>query len=355
VRRRPTPPPAALLAVALVTLLVATATAAAAPSPFGIGLPEATAPSGFGAGLFVWLAERQAAFNRALYAALRLLRTDTTALWSLIGMSFVYGVLHAAGPGHGKAVIGAYLVATRETIGRGVLLAFVSAAVQALAAVVLVGIATHLLNLTAVAVTNAALGLELASGIAVTALGLWLLARRLRALRAAPTGCPSPTAAAAVPTTPPIGQRPADGQGGGRPRPALRYRGATVGPAETCAACGVVHPAAAATLRQAVATVLSVGLRPCTGALVVLTFAFSLKLWWAGVAAVAAMALGTGVTVAAVAVLTVVARGTAEHLAGADTTRPRLAALAGVAGAAAVLAIGVMLLGASLIGTAVSG
>jgi ABC-type nickel/cobalt efflux system permease component RcnA len=104
-----------------------------------------------------------------------------------------------------------------------------------------------------------------------------------------------------------------------------------------------------------VATVLSVGLRPCTGALVVLTFAFSLKLWWAGVAAVAAMALGTGVTVAAVAVLTVVARGTAEHLAGADTTRPRLAALAGVAGAAAVLAIGVMLLGASLIGTAVSG
>jgi ABC-type nickel/cobalt efflux system permease component RcnA len=315
--------------IAVVALPLALfAGAALAASPFGVGLPEAPVSGGG----FLWLAERQAEFNRALYAALRLIRTDPTAAWSLVGLGFAYGVLHAAGPGHGKAVIAAYLVATGETLRRGLALAFVSALAQGVTAIVLVGVATRLLNLTAVAVTGAALGLELASGIAVTILGLTLLWRRLRP-KPAPCPPPAPTA-----------------------RPALRYRGAVVGPAETCAACGIIHPMRAVSGRDALAAVLSVALRPCTGALVVLTFAFSLKLWWAGVAATLAMALGTGLTVAAIAALTVTARGLAERYARAESTLvPRLAHALGVAAALAITAVGVLILGAGLVGSALAG
>ena len=56
-------------------------------------------------------------------------------------MSFLYGIFHAAGPGHGKAVISSYMVANEETWRRGVVLSFASALLQALVAVVLVGIA----------------------------------------------------------------------------------------------------------------------------------------------------------------------------------------------------------------------
>jgi ABC-type nickel/cobalt efflux system permease component RcnA len=329
--RRPT---ALLVATACAVMLAATLTSAyAGPSPFGVGLPEAApTPGGLFGGAFVWLAQRQAEFNRALYAALRLIRTDPAALWSLAGLGFVYGVLHAAGPGHGKAVVAAYLVATGETLRRGIALAFISAAVQALTAIILVGVATRLLNLTAVAVTDAAVGLELASGAAITVLGLMLLWRRLRR---------QPPAAACPPSTAPSPSS----------RPALRYRGAVVGPAEACAACGAIHPAATGNWRDALAAVLSVGLRPCTGAIIVLTFAFSLQLWWAGVFATCAMALGTGLTVASIATLTVTARGLAERMTGTRAVAPRLATAFGVAGAAAITLVGILILGAGIIGT----
>ena len=63
----------------------------------------------------------------------------------LFGISFLYGVFHAAGPGHGKAVISSYLVANEETWRRGVVLSFASALLQALVAVAIVGIAAVLL------------------------------------------------------------------------------------------------------------------------------------------------------------------------------------------------------------------
>ena len=63
-------------------------------------------------------------------------------------MSFAYGVFHAAGPGHGKAVISSYVVANGETWRRGVVLSFASAILQALVAVAIVGIAAVLLGAT---------------------------------------------------------------------------------------------------------------------------------------------------------------------------------------------------------------
>ena len=67
----------------------------------------------------------------------------------MLAISFAYGIFHAAGPGHGKAVISSYLVANQETARRGIALSFASALMQSLVAVVIVAVCAWLLNATA--------------------------------------------------------------------------------------------------------------------------------------------------------------------------------------------------------------
>ena len=66
------------------------------------------------------IAAWQTAFNRDLTEAMKSLKTDGSAFWWLGGISFLYGIVHAAGPGHGKVVISSYLVANEERLRRGV-------------------------------------------------------------------------------------------------------------------------------------------------------------------------------------------------------------------------------------------
>ena len=63
------------------------------------------------------------------------MRDDGGKLWLLVGLSFAYGIFHAAGPGHGKAVISSYMLANEVALRRGILLSFVSAFLQALTAI----------------------------------------------------------------------------------------------------------------------------------------------------------------------------------------------------------------------------
>src|SRR5690606_39024468 len=122
--------------------------ASAAPSPFGIATPDAPGGSGFGGPLapfFAWVALHQAAFYRALTDALAAMRDDGTAAWLLFGLSFAYGVFHAAGPGHGKAVITSFILASGETVRRGIALSFAAAFAQAVTAVAIVAIAAAVL------------------------------------------------------------------------------------------------------------------------------------------------------------------------------------------------------------------
>jgi ABC-type nickel/cobalt efflux system permease component RcnA len=103
-------------------------------------------------------------------------------------------------------------------------------------------------------------------------------------------------------------------------------------------------------LRQAAAIVLAVGIRPCTGAILVLIFALAQSMFWAGVVATFAMALGTAITVSALAVLAVGSRDAAVRFAGSRWTE-RIYAAAGIGGALFVLAFGVLLLLAALANT----
>ena len=91
--------------------------------------------------------------------------------------------------------------------------------------------------------------------------------------------------------------------------------------------------------------IFAVGLRPCSGAILVLVFALAQGIFWAGVAATFVMGLGTAITVAAIATLTVTATAFAARFAATRTGYGSLA-LRGVEVAAAVvvLAFGVALL-----------
>ncbi|MEQ9248487.1 MAG: delayed-early response protein/equilibrative nucleoside transporter, partial [Nitratireductor sp.] len=110
-----------VIAAAAITLLAAGA--AMAQSSLGIGAAEpAITPTGPFAGTLQWINTQQQAFYRTLTGALKAMREDGSRLWVLIGLSFAYGVFHAAGPGHGKAVISSYMLANEVALRRGVIL-----------------------------------------------------------------------------------------------------------------------------------------------------------------------------------------------------------------------------------------
>src|SRR5262245_41930082 len=148
--------------VAVVTLIDCAMHVAAAQNPFGAPKGGAVPDSQVG-GIVGWLLAKQSEFYRQMSSTIRAAKTDGTAVVTLLGISFAYGIFHAAGPGHGKAVISSYLVANEETARRGIVLSFASALMQALVAVVVVGICAWLLNATAKTMCGAERGIEIVS------------------------------------------------------------------------------------------------------------------------------------------------------------------------------------------------
>ena len=159
-------------------LLVLGAADAAMAQPFGMTRGSAPSPfGGFGplSDFTGWMFAKQAEFYRMLSGAIRAAKADGTAAWGLMGISFAYGIFHAAGPGHGKAVISSYLVANDETWRRGIALSFASAVLQSFTAIAIVGIAAVLLGATAHVMGNAVRAIEMVSYALIILIGLRLL------------------------------------------------------------------------------------------------------------------------------------------------------------------------------------
>src|SRR5436190_18278244 len=157
-------------------------------SPFGASrAPAPAAPVG---GVPGWIFAKQAEFYRQFSGLIRAAKADGSAAWTLFGLSFVYGVFHAAGPGHGKAVISSYLVANEETWTRGIVLSFASALLQALVAVAIVAVFAWLLSSTARTMCSAEKAIEIASYGLIAAFGARLVWTKgggfMRALQAKP-------------------------------------------------------------------------------------------------------------------------------------------------------------------------
>jgi nickel/cobalt exporter len=344
-RRLKKPVPASL------ALLLLAVTLAHAGSPLGIGTAEpsfqATGPF---AGWLAFINDNQQAFYRSLTGALKAMREDPAHLWTLIGLSFAYGVFHAAGPGHGKAVISSYMIANETELKRGIAISFVSAFLQGVVAIALVGVGYVILRGTSISMTEATQALEIASYGLIVAFGTWLLLRKMRSLwltRSAPISAGLFDAPAAA--------RPA-GTGLSFRAIAVDHGHDALAPGSVCPDCGVTHlpdprmlSARNFSLREAWSAIVAVGLRPCSGALLVMTFALLNGLYLGGILSVFAMALGTAITVSVLATLAVSAKGLAVRLSGPGSPAARRVANAiEIFGALLVILLGALLLAASL-------
>ena len=273
-----------------------------AQTPFGA--PRRPAEPQVG-GIVGWLLARQSEFYREMSATIRAARSDGSAVWTLLAISFAYGIFHAAGPGHGKAVISSYLVANQETARRGIALSFASALMQSLVAVAIVGICAWLLNATAKTMCGAEKAIAIASYALIAAVGARLVWTKgggfIRALQAHE---PAPALAVA-----------AHHHGHDHGHHHHDHDPDHVHDEH----CGHSHGPDPSELagpggwKRGLGAIFAVGVRPCSGAILVLVFALAQGLFWAGIAATFVMGLGTAITVATIAVIAVSAKDLARR------------------------------------------
>lgn len=214
-----------------------------------------------------WAADQQRAFQNTIAIALRSARSgEPGAVSALISACFAYGLAHAAGPGHGKVLIGGYGFARKVPMLRLSVIALAASVGQALTAIALVYAGVLILNLSREAMVGVTEQIFApASYVAIVAIGLWLMWRGMR-------------------RTSPNGQASSD----------------------ACASCGHAHGPTldqvdqTNTLRAAGALIAGIAIRPCTGALFVLIITWQMGIAWIGVLGALAMALGTAVITIAV-------------------------------------------------------
>lgn len=298
----------AVATLVLVGLMLLIGPGAAPPrSPFGIGFRE-SAPSATSLG--GWVLALQSSFSRSLQGAVGAIR-DGGGWGPMLLLGFSYGVFHAAGPGHGKAVIAGYIMAGERALGRGFALSLAAALLQALVAIAIVGSGALLLGATAAGMNRAGTVIETVSFGFVALLGLALTWRKAGRL----AGLSDPSAAACAP------------------------------------GCGHVHLNDAEAIdrisgwRERLGVVVAAGSRPCAGAVLILVFSLSQGILAAGIAATVAMALGTALATGALASLAVFAKALALRLAGGRGRNGALAigSLELLAGAV-VLVLGIAML-----------
>jgi ABC-type nickel/cobalt efflux system permease component RcnA len=337
---------------ALALAFAAKSALAANSGPFGITTPDGSVNFGGPLGpFFLWVSSWQTTFYRALTAALTSLKENPLGVWLLLALSFGYGVFHAVGPGHGKAVITSYLVSSGESAKRGVAISFAAALVQATVAIVIVAGGALILRFTAMQITSATDWLEAGSYALIALVGAWLLWSK--------------------------------SFGGGHHHhhhhflPGDGHDHGDHGHDHDGHDHDHVHshddhdhqhhdhghdhghdhhhavkaPATRSPLLRAWSAILAVGVRPCSGAIIVLVFALSQGLFAAGIASAIVMGVGTGLTVAMLAALAVGARGVAVRLAGTSAA----AGVRAVRGLEIVAAAVVMLFGLIMLGGAIAG
>lgn len=335
----------ALACVLAANFLLNTDIEALAQSSLGVGRSEqAIKPEGLFGGLLFWIQQQQQSFYKAMTTSLKAIKNDGNTGWYLIGLSFAYGVFHAAGPGHGKAVISSYMLANEVAAKRGIMLSFASALLQGITAIVVISAIMLFLRGTGIKTSNLAGTLEITSYFLVMMLGVYLLwtkvvvkskayARRHFQIHAHDHN---------------NDHHHDHDHHHHAPHPDPNHVHT-----DDCG-CGHSHAADPKMLegklgaKEAWSAILAVGLRPCSGAIIVLTFAFLNGLIVAGVLSTLAMSIGTGITVASLALIAVGAKNTAIKITGAQDSLATIHRVIEISGAALVFILGLLLFSAAL-------
>jgi nickel/cobalt transporter (NicO) family protein len=249
----------------------------------------------------------QAQLYRQIATALRALKDQgaTGPLFALLGIAFMYGVLHAAGPGHGKAVIAAYLAADNSAFARGIVLSFLSSTAQAATAILGVGVLALIVGMISRDVTAMAFTLERISYLMIAGVGLYLIWRGVRGWFGFGGHAHSHH------------HGHSHGHSHDHPHHGPAHAHDHVHGPECDHRDHLALPTAKpllGDLRETLAVVVSIGIRPCQGSVFILLLSLAFGIFWAGVLAALAVALGTALTVSAIAVMTVAARQTAGAL-----------------------------------------
>jgi nickel/cobalt exporter len=206
-----------------------------------------------------------------------------TACLSLLGLSFVYGVLHSVGPGHGKMIVTTFLATHPTKIKHGLLLTILSAFMQAIVAVLLVTILLLFFNNSMRDINNKAAELITLSGLIMAVLGIVIVFHAVKTF---------------------FQQKMTNHQ----------------------------HQefVSAEQLNKAVSwqaylgIVVSIGIRPCTGAVMVLLFANMIGIYWLGVSSALLMAMGTAITTSSIALLTISGKKVINRYLSRDEHTPSI-------------------------------
>lgn len=222
----------------------------------------------------------QRTINQELSSLLRQVADNPTrAGWILLGVSFSYGVLHALGPGHGKIVITTWLATHPSKLKTSLKLTFAASLLQGLVAIGLVTILLVILQLPSRQLHLSSFWLEKGSYLLVGVLGLLLCLRAIRRLRVLL-----------------------------RRKPHFRTFTPQHIHHEHCG-CGHQHVpnlqqlAAGDDWRARLIVIVSMGIRPCSGAIMVLLFSKVIGVFSWGILSALAMALGTAITLSGLALL----------------------------------------------------
>lgn len=296
-------------AVPLLLVLIALLFGAARAEAAGLSAPRpADAPASITmpgpiAQLGQAMLEFQRKANAEIAVRMRAIRDHSSpaAFWIALGLAFLYGVLHAAGPGHGKAVVVSYFLAREARIGRGLRMGAQIAFFHVISAIVIVSLADLLLRRSFGGMAGEIPAVRIASYGSILLIGLIMLVQALRR---------------------------AFGHGGH----GHHHDG-----------CAHGHGAHQGLLA------FGVGLIPCTGAVLVMLYALANDIVLAGAALVAAIGAGMAATMAGLGLLAVVARRFvtkmfAHHQEGGG----RLGLVLEIGGALAITLLGGLLLAASL-------
>ncbi|MGO3700417.1 MULTISPECIES: nickel/cobalt transporter [Halomonas] len=278
----------------------------------------------------------QRSFNRSLTLAItELAREPSQATWwVLLSVSFGYGVFHAAGPGHGKAVLATYLASHGGAVRRALGLSFAASLLQGVTAIVMVAILVHGLGWLTRQAMGSVVWVEQASFLLITLLGVWLCVRAYKQLRRAYQ---------------PIAFYPVQHDHGNGHHLNHDHRH---GHHHCCGGAHHIEPEQALDWRTAIMTVGAIGMRPCSGAVLLLGAASLLGQFYIGVLSVLAMSLGTGITVSALALASVFARRWATRRLArqqhASQSAHKVVGWAALAGGILIFLLGVMLVTTSV-------
>ena len=323
------------------------------PSAFAAPSTGQQSPGAF-SGIFGWVLRTQQSLQRDLATGVKSLKGDhaVTGAVMLAALSFIYGVVHAVGPGHGKTIISSYVVANEETVRRGVIISFIAAGLQALTAIALVGILAFALNASGMQINAWSNQLEMVSYALIALVGAWLLTTQLIAIFRRWRESRAAEAQAGHDHQHRYSEHDHYHHGHGHNDSDAHDHQHGHSHAEGEACHHIVDARELAgpfSWRKILAVVFSVGIRPCTGAILVLVFALTQGMFWAGIAATFAMAIGTAITVAALATLALGSRELALRLGGrSGAFAEAVWTICSLGGSALILLFGATLFAASM-------